>query len=300
MITKYLVIAIAVAAITLVAIFARAQDSAQTFTSCLRSYLGFCGQAVVIEKGSDVEVCVRGQGWIFSRCAETDRARFGIDVQVCKQGTMLSYFCHGTVGVRSASVSSVAIIAPLEGERVEAGASVNIRVQASAPNGIAEVKFYAGGELIGTDEEAPYQISWTPPNAGAIALMAVAADPYGKVKTSSPVTIIVKRQVAQEAPAPTITSIGQASVSGGGRTTLCPDGSYVEGVRTETHDQRNGVVTFIVDVFCADLPKKITSSYGSDGLIFICRAGHLSVPMMNMLKGFGRTVRKPTSLGLKT
>jgi len=68
---------------------------------------------------------------------------------------------------------------------------VNFTANAIDDTGVAEVRFYAGTTLLGTDEIAPYSWLWnTGQNTGTIRLRAVAEDLAGNT-TSKELTVTV-------------------------------------------------------------------------------------------------------------
>lgn len=82
---------------------------------------------------------------------------------------------------------TVALAAPAS---VSAGTAVALSAIASDPDGsIAKVDFFAGGVLIGTDDTAPYSVSWTPATGGDHALTARATDNAGATTTSTVVAV---------------------------------------------------------------------------------------------------------------
>ena len=99
-----------------------------------------------------------------------------------------------TVGVTitSASVPSVALMAPSSGSTFALPTSISISANASESGAtIAKVDFYANGNLIGTKTIAPFSITWSNPSAGGYSLSAKATDNVGAVATSANVSITV-------------------------------------------------------------------------------------------------------------
>jgi hypothetical protein len=70
---------------------------------------------------------------------------------------------------------------------------------------ISQVDFYDGATLIGSDNTAPYEISWNNAPAGSHTLTAKATDNAGGATTSSPVTITIN---AQPVPPTTVPGAG--------------------------------------------------------------------------------------------
>jgi subtilisin family serine protease len=82
------------------------------------------------------------------------------------------------------------------------GAPATILVHADASDGsgtVAQVAFYAGTALIGTDSTAPYELTWTDAAIGNYAVTAAATDNNGATSTSEAATV---RVLPGEASAP--------------------------------------------------------------------------------------------------
>ena len=92
----------------------------------------------------------------------------------------------------SASVTSVSPTAIYVGE----SATINVKASTtSEENPIASVNVYANGLLIGTMEEAPYTMTYTPASKGTYAITAIAIDKDGsESKMSSSQSLKVKAQ----------------------------------------------------------------------------------------------------------
>jgi hypothetical protein len=86
----------------------------------------------------------------------------------------------------------------------ELSGTVQVSATAADENGIAEVRFFADGALIGTDATAPYQIAWDTTDVadGTVTLTAEAEDPSGNVATSAPLNVTVMNAAP---PPPTVT-----------------------------------------------------------------------------------------------
>jgi peptidoglycan/xylan/chitin deacetylase (PgdA/CDA1 family) len=87
----------------------------------------------------------------------------------------------------------VAITSPANGATVTG----NIKIIASpsdAETGVASVKFYVDGVLVGTVTGSPWQIAWNTKkySSGQHVLTAVATDRAGNTRTSAPVTVTVR------------------------------------------------------------------------------------------------------------
>lgn len=93
-----------------------------------------------------------------------------------------------TVTVGS-TTSTVKLTKPASGSTVAAPATVALTATATAPSGVANVGFYAGGTLLGTVSASPYQYTWTGAPAGYYYLTAVETDTTGASLTSAPIAL---------------------------------------------------------------------------------------------------------------
>jgi regulation of enolase protein 1 (concanavalin A-like superfamily) len=90
---------------------------------------------------------------------------------------------------------TVSLTAPAAGATFTAPATVNLAANASdADNGIADVRFYANGTLVGTDTTSPYTATWSNVPAGTYSITAIARDNGGATTTSSARSIVVGTQ----------------------------------------------------------------------------------------------------------
>jgi Big-like domain-containing protein len=88
---------------------------------------------------------------------------------------------------------TVTLTAPAPGTVLTAPAIVTVSATASDVDGlVAQVAFYAGTILIGTDTTAPYSISVSRVPAQVYSITAVATDDRGAKTTSLPVTVTVQ------------------------------------------------------------------------------------------------------------
>lgn len=88
---------------------------------------------------------------------------------------------------------SVTIVTPQNGAVFFAPAAVIIRAEAADRDGtVKKVEFYAGDRLIGTDETAPFGLTWEPVPAGEYVLTAKATDDDGASASSDGTRILVK------------------------------------------------------------------------------------------------------------
>ncbi|MEW5734097.1 MAG: Ig-like domain-containing protein, partial [Thermodesulfobacteriota bacterium] len=113
----------------------------------------------------------------------------------------------------------VSITSPADQASFAQGADIAITADASDPDGtIAQVEFYRGATLLGTDTAAPYQAVMANAAAGVYDLTAVARDNEGATRTSIAVRIYVGNVCS--APAWKASSVYTANdkVSYGGHT----------------------------------------------------------------------------------
>jgi hypothetical protein len=113
----------------------------------------------------------------------------------------------GTLTVTvTAPTPVVAITSPANASSLTAGSNLSITASASETNGtIAQVQFYNGSTLLGTDTTSPYNFTWNNVPAGSYTLTAKAMDANGVSVTSSTVTVAVLT-VAPSLPVITISS----------------------------------------------------------------------------------------------
>lgn len=87
---------------------------------------------------------------------------------------------------------SVSLTAPTADATFTIPTTINLAATAADTDGaVAQVAFYKGADLLGTDATAPYSYAWTNATTGTYTLTARATDNNGLVTTSSPVTITV-------------------------------------------------------------------------------------------------------------
>jgi hypothetical protein len=87
---------------------------------------------------------------------------------------------------------SVALTAPVNGDRYDTPANVFIQAAASDDTGVSRVDFYANGQLIGSDATSPYEFLWTNAPSGVYQLAAVATNAGGAQATSPVVNLGIK------------------------------------------------------------------------------------------------------------
>jgi thermitase len=100
---------------------------------------------------------------------------------------------------------AVALTAPLGGATLSG--SVTVFADASDNVAVTEVRFYADGQLLGTDATQPYSALWDTAAApdGPHTLLAEAYDEAGNRGSSAPVSVTVDNAVDTEAPTVGIT-----------------------------------------------------------------------------------------------
>jgi len=108
--------------------------------------------------------------------------------------------------VNTASIT-VALTSPINGAIYGTGASVQLTASVSPISSIAQVRFYDGSTLLGSDTSAPFSITRTFA-AGVHTLTARATSFSGTTVTSAPVQITIRRRDGN------LASRGLTSVSG--------------------------------------------------------------------------------------
>lgn len=135
----------------------------------------------------------------------------------------------------------------LSGEAVALSATATDKIIGGGAGVVAEVAFYHGTTLIGTDATAPYSLSWTPPAAGAYSLTAAATDTEGSIGRSAAVQLVVLSGDG----APTLSGFSPASGVAGDSITLT--GSNFAAVSSVSF---NGVAA----LFTVDSPTTIRAT----------------------------------------
>lgn len=109
---------------------------------------------------------------------------------------------------------TVSLTAPAANSTYTFGSSVSLTADASDTDGtISKVEFYAGTTLIGTDDAAPYAITWAQPAAGSYSLKAKAYDNNNASTESAAVAFTVNAINSGTGPALMITEIGSRQYS---------------------------------------------------------------------------------------
>lgn len=113
----------------------------------------------------------------------------------------------GTGPVNQAPI--VSLTSPTANSTYTFGSSVSLTANAADTDGtISKVEFYAGTTLIGTDDAAPYAITWSQPAAGSYSLKAKAYDNNNASTESAAVAITVNATNSGTGPALMISEIG--------------------------------------------------------------------------------------------
>jgi hypothetical protein len=122
----------------------------------------------------------------------------------------------------------VSLTAPSATDSFTEPARITLTANASDSGGeIRVVKFFAGDELIGASDDAPYQTTWRRAPAGTYALTAVAIDDNGLSTRSAPVQITVKPNTP---PTVNITSpVNNATLPMPGTIIITADASDSDG-----------------------------------------------------------------------
>jgi CubicO group peptidase (beta-lactamase class C family) len=126
---------------------------------------------------------------------------------------------------------TAAITSPAPGATFPAPGPVPLAAAATDPDGsVTQVAFLANGAVIGSDPDAPYQLSWTNVAPGSYTLTARSTDNAGATTTSAPVSITVTGNTAPSvsitSPAPN-TSFPEGSSIAMAATAQDPDGRVV-------------------------------------------------------------------------
>jgi regulation of enolase protein 1 (concanavalin A-like superfamily) len=101
---------------------------------------------------------------------------------------------------------NVSITSPASGATFTASANITINATATDSDGtVAQVDFYHGSTLIGSDTASPYSVTWSSAPAGSYQLTAVAKDNTGATTTSAAVNVTVNA-AGNQAPTVSITS----------------------------------------------------------------------------------------------
>ncbi|MBI4323470.1 MAG: putative Ig domain-containing protein [Candidatus Omnitrophica bacterium] len=139
----------------------------------------------------------RGRIWRLAPAGQTPGFAPGSTVKITgiQLGEMVVFRGENLTGASRSGFDTqpprVVLDAPRQGETLRG--TVTIRVSATDHEGVTQVRVTKDGTLIGTDETAPYEVSWdTRRDAdGPHALIASASDPDLNLGTTPPVTVTV-------------------------------------------------------------------------------------------------------------
>lgn len=96
---------------------------------------------------------------------------------------------------------TASLTAPVNNATYTAPASITLAATAADTDGtVAQVAFYNGSTLLGTDTSSPYSFSWANVAAGTYTLTTRATDNAGAVTTSAAVSVTVTGQQTPQAP----------------------------------------------------------------------------------------------------
>ena len=96
-----------------------------------------------------------------------------------------------TVTVVPSAPPTVTLLEPADGAEIPLGSVVTVLADASDDVGVARVRFFADGVLLGEDTVAPYTVDFEPTEAGEPVLSAVAVDGADQESPPDAVTVIV-------------------------------------------------------------------------------------------------------------
>lgn len=146
----------------------------------------------------------------------------------------------------------VNITSPAGGATITQGTATTITATASDPDGtVTSVEFLEGAVSLGTDNSAPYSISWTPATTGSRSLTARATDNGGASTTSAPVSVNVVPPGADGTP-PTV----QLTSPSDGTTGLSGSPTF-----TATASDNVGVAGVVFEVDGVLLSEDLTAPY---------------------------------------
>ena len=98
------------------------------------------------------------------------------------------------IRIDAASPTGVAITTPASGATIPVGSTPVSATASDSQSGVASVRFYVDGRLIGTDTAAPYSVTWSTKKGkdrGAHTLYAEASDVAGNVTRSPSIAVTV-------------------------------------------------------------------------------------------------------------
>ncbi len=103
-----------------------------------------------------------------------------------------SFYSTHTLNSSGSALPTVSLTAPVSGAIYTAPATIQLEATASDPDGtVAQVAFYDGATLLGTDTTAPYSWTWTGGAIGLHTLLAQATDNTGTIGNSTTVSVSI-------------------------------------------------------------------------------------------------------------
>jgi concanavalin A-like lectin/glucanase superfamily protein/Big-like domain-containing protein/fibronectin type III domain protein len=152
-------------------------------------------------RGSTQVDTTSSTSYTFTGLACNQSYTLGVEAYDGSDNTGPRTMLNATAGACDTTAPSVSITAPGDGSTVSG--TVNVTASASDDTSVAGVQFKLdGADLGGEDTGSPYSVSWNTGTAtpGTHTLTAVARDPSGNTKTSTPVTVTVNAPPAGSGP----------------------------------------------------------------------------------------------------
>jgi hypothetical protein len=148
--------------------------------------------------------------------------------------TQLATAVFDNVAVRPVNAGpqppTVALTSPANGATFSAPATIDLAANASdTDDGVAEVQFFAGQTLIGTDTTSPYTATWSNVAAGTYTLTAVARDQGGLTTTSASRTVTVTTTTNQPPTAALTAPANGATFTAPASVTISANASDTDG-----------------------------------------------------------------------
>ena len=135
---------------------------------------------------------------------------------------------------------SVELSTPIDQASFTISSNIEFSATAEDPDGtISKVEFYADGQLLGEDQDAPYQLAWTPPLSGTYPVFARAIDNQGQGADSAERLILVTNP-ENTAPSVTFLSPGENSPLQTGSHLLRVEASDEDGIIQKVEFLVNG------------------------------------------------------------
>mgnify|MGYP001454341463 CR=1 FL=1 len=96
---------------------------------------------------------------------------------------------------KDTTAPTISLTYPANNAEFTEGTTVTIKADATDNETVAKVEFYVDGDLVGTDETSPYQLSWaTTGKVGSHTIMAKAYDASENTSSSETINFVVKEQ----------------------------------------------------------------------------------------------------------